>query len=186
MVYFSISDFIFSQLTFDNKNKIVIENFTFNNIAYNVKVQICLEDLSFEIQHIPSNIETFDNYDSLSKEINKQIDNCISNDNKINGEFYFCIRLNCFEQGCWYLSTNIIYNKLEEKKVLNNNNDNSDNEPYISIDDKMFDDKFEWDLKEWIIRLIGENEDLKNDIEKLRIENKKLISENNKHEKKLK
>lgn len=50
-----------------------------------------------------------------------------------------------------------------------------DDETSISINDKMFDDKSEWELKKWIVKLVKRNKKL---VEK----NKILVKKNNAYE----
>lgn len=164
--------------TLNDTKSINIENI----IDFNNYVDLLLNDLN-NIKKIFIE-EIYYDYDLLIKNVYSQIENCFQN--KIL-KFNLTYKLNYFEKRKWFLiikittnnknnenNKNIKDNENNENNEENKNieeNEENDDDSYISINDSIFDDKFEWDLKEWIIRLIYEKKELE-------LYNKKLINEN--------
>ena len=119
--------------------------------------------------------EIYDDYELLIDNIYTKI-NLIEKNNHVN----FNYKLNYFENGYWYVLINIYKKKCNNVADIADISDIDDNLSYISVNDLMFEDKFEYDLKEWIIKLLNENKELSNENKKLLDENKKLLNENKK------
>lgn len=124
-----------------------------------------------QINH--KSFEIFDNFDLLTNDLRLKI-NLIEKNNHVNLNY----KLNYFENGYWYLIINIYKkNNYITNRIFKDDSDiisYDDNSSNMSVNDTIFEDKFEYELKKWIIDLIDENKKLINENIKLIDENKKL------------
>lgn len=129
-----------------------------------------------QINH--KSFEIFDNFELLTNDLRLKI-NLIEKNNQLNLNY----KLNYFENGYRYVIINVykkknyIANKTfeDEGNIISCDESSS----YISVNDTRFEDKIEYELKEWIIDLISVNKKLINQNKKLINDNNKLINDNN-------
>ena len=182
---YKIINFIKENINIEKSNKIIENIIMDNNFNYFIKIQIINEQdyktnnitqinrvficddknkknkLNFlneyEFNHSNILLNTCDNYDFLINNINKKV-NDINDNNKIN----FGYRLNFFEDGFWYFIIDIV----KQNNKINNKNDKIDNfetNTNLDIESEIYDDLLEWDIKEWIIKLLEEKKEYENE-----------------------